>query len=79
MVTYTCLILALIDHRETSPRLWLSDKTYRGLIQIFSLCDWYVNDIPEDNIVSLHRYKMFNFSKDSIITLQKSNIKFLKQ
>ena len=23
-------------------------------IEDFSLCDWYVNDIPEDNIVSLH-------------------------
>ena len=23
-------------------------------IEGFSLCDWYVNDIPEDNIVSLH-------------------------
>ena len=25
-------------------------------IESFSLCDWYVNDIPEDNIVSLQEY-----------------------
>jgi len=27
-----------------------------GAIEDFSLCEWYVNDIPEDNIVSLQDY-----------------------
>ena len=30
----------------------------------FSLCDWYVNDIPEDNIVTL---------QDSIINMHNTN------
>ncbi|GIS04756.1 MAG: hypothetical protein CM15mP107_3760 [Bacteroidota bacterium] len=32
-------------------------------IEGFSLCDWYVNDIPEDNIISLQEEKcLFNCS-----------------
>jgi hypothetical protein len=45
-------------------------------IEGFSLCDWYVNDIPEDNIVSLQEENA-NFS-DSIILLE-GNILALQQ
>ena len=37
---------------DLSPGLGYQIKVTEA-IEGFSLCDWYVNDIPEDNIVSL--------------------------
>ena len=42
-------------------------------IEGFSLCDWYVNDIPEDNIVSLQEQKYYKFV-DSINVLMMDSL-----